>query len=141
MNKTRTTNMQKRFRDTLISSYETQPRPGLSNRVSLRIEKYERRRVFVGLVSSASASIVSFFIAFIAVSSVVSTLKLAGFFEYMDISIMRDALSSGALADVLSIVIESVPGYMVAGFVASAALFVGSMIGTVGFTRARFSLR
>lgn len=139
MSKTRTTDMQKRFRDTAASLYETQPRPGLSSRVSLRIEKYERRRVLVGIVSSASASIVSFVVAFVAVSSVVSTLKLAGFFEYMDISIMKDVLSSGALADIFSIVIESVPGYMFAGFVASTALFIGSVIGTVGFTRARLT--
>jgi hypothetical protein len=141
MNRVRTTNMQKRFRDTVTDLYDAQPQPGLSDRVSLRIEKYERKRALVGIISSVGASVTSFVIAITAVSSVISTLRFAGFFEYMDASVMSDALSSGALMDVLSIVVESVPGYMFAGFILSTALLVGSVIGAIGFTRARLSLR
>jgi hypothetical protein len=137
MNNNRNTSVVKECKESIIALYEKPlSRDGLSSRITNRIEKYERKRALVGIVSNAFISISSIAVAFTVGASIVSTLQSSGFFEYTNTTFVSDIVSSGAFTDSFALVIENMPGVAIALFVVSLALSVWSIVGLVRFTQA-----
>jgi hypothetical protein len=137
----RSTNVPKGCKESIIAFYEKPlSQGGLSARIIGRIEKYEKRRAFIGIISNAVISISSIAVVGVAGFSIVSTLQSTGFFEYTNISFVSDSIASGAFVDLCALVIESMPGVAIAIFVASLAFSISSVFGLVRFTKARARL-